>query len=487
MSSAEPQQREPRSVKVTYLAAERLRDAIERGAFHPGGAGLASRNGNNSAGTPLSYGEAVREALASYVECGRRVQDLALFSTNESVEDISTAHLPYLLVPYRIAELSLKLPTAQPGPPERRAVLKQAREAYERFLHHLDGYGLLTTPYARLLQAYTEDPTHFSTLGPTGGIGTSTASSGGAGSGLAGLADPAARRNAKIAAFRAEKELRDKLDVLRQRQQQRRELSRRRRQRLRVVDGSEDKTGDAPVEGSSSLNAEAGVHDEDDEEDDGDDDEGDDDEEEARKLHLAALFYSAHMAFQGLEGINVEDDILAKAPVPLMPHGSHGPSAGGLGDNRQRPAGATERGGGDLTRVDDLRNMGSTPVLRRLQSALAGSPTWAGSVNPGGSGPLLSKDGKPKQPFTILGSRAEMAKNVFRPGHNLPTMSIDEYLEEERKRGGIIEGGGPSSGIPPVPDEDNYEKADAETMKQRAWDEFTEANPRGAGNTLNRG
>ncbi|KAL1890655.1 Type 2A phosphatase-associated protein 42 [Sporothrix stenoceras] len=476
MSPTELQQQgEPRSVKATYLAAERLREAIERGAFHPGGGGLpAGSAASDSTGAPLSYGDAVRNALASYVECGCRVEALALFSTNESVEDISTSHLPYLLVPYRVAELSLKLPTAQPGPTERRAVLKQARDAYERFLHHLDGYGLLTAQYAKLLQAYTEDPIHFSTLGPMGGLGTPTASSGGPGSGLAGLADPAARRNAKIAAFRAEKELRGKLDVLRQRQQQRQELSRRRRQRLKVVEnGGGDKKEDEVAEQP------------DDDADEDEEDDDDEDEEEARKLHLAALFYSAHMAFQGLEGINVEDDILAKAPVPLM-QSSNNPSAGGLGDNRQRQGEAGE-GGSDSTRVDDLRNMGSTPVLRRLQSALAGSPTWAGSLNPGGSGPLLSKDGKPKQPFTILGSRAEMAKNVFRPGHNLPTMSIDEYLEEERKRGGIIEGGGPNSGLPPPPDEDNYEKADAETMKQRAWDEFVEANPKGAGNTLNRG
>lgn len=66
-------------------------------------------------------------------------------------------------------------------------------------------------------------------------------------------------------------------------------------------------------------------------------------------------------------------------------------------------------------------------------------------------------------------------------------MSIDEYLEEEKRRGGIIEGGGEQSGIRPEPDEDNFEKADAETMKAREWDEFTEANPRGAGNTTNRG
>lgn len=66
-------------------------------------------------------------------------------------------------------------------------------------------------------------------------------------------------------------------------------------------------------------------------------------------------------------------------------------------------------------------------------------------------------------------------------------MTIDEYLEEEKRRGGIIEGGGEQSGIPVEPDEDNYLKADLETMKAREWDEFQEDNPKGSGNTLNRG
>jgi immunoglobulin-binding protein 1 len=29
--------------------------------------------------------------------------------------------------------------------------------------------------------------------------------------------------------------------------------------------------------------------------------------------------------------------------------------------------------------------------------------------------------------------------------------------------------------------------ADEETMKQRSWDEYVEENPKGSGNTLNRG
>ncbi len=99
----------------------------------------------------------------------------------------------------------------------------------------------------------------------------------------------------------------------------------------------------------------------------------------------------------------------------------------------------------------------------------------------------MSKQGKPLQPFTLLSNRQELAKGVFRPGHNLPTMTIDEYLDEEARRGGIIEGGGEASWHRPEPDEDDIEKADAETMKAREWDEFVEANPKGSGNTLNRG
>jgi immunoglobulin-binding protein 1 len=93
-------------------------------------------------------------------------------------------------------------------------------------------------------------------------------------------------------------------------------------------------------------------------------------------------------------------------------------------------------------------------------------------------GPILSTDGKPLRPFTLLGDRQTLKDGVYRPGHNLPTMTIDEYLEEERARGGIIEGGGEASGLSPEPDEDNLEKADAETIKAREWDEYVEANPK---------
>ena len=114
-------------------------------------------------------------------------------------------------------------------------------------------------------------------------------------------------------------------------------------------------------------------------------------------------------------------------------------------------------------------------------------PSLSQLLNGGKAGPILSKEGKPLRPFTLLDSRQRLRDGVFRPDHSLPTMTIDEYLEEEKRRGGMIEGGGEQSGVPAEPDEDNYEKADMETMKARDWDQFTEANPRGSGNTLNRG
>lgn len=124
---------------------------------------------------------------------------------------------------------------------------------------------------------------------------------------------------------------------------------------------------------------------------------------------------------------------------------------------------------------------------RRDDSSDRLDPSVSSLLNNGKAGPILSKDGKPLKPFTLLDNRQRLRDGVFRPDHSLPTMTIDEYLAEERRRGGMVDGGGEQSGRSAEPDEDNLVKADAETMKAREWDEFTEANPKGSGNTINRG
>lgn len=55
-------------------------------------------------------------------------------------------------------------------------------------------------------------------------------------------------------------------------------------------------------------------------------------------------------------------------------------------------------------------------------------------------GPLLSKEGRPLQPFVITNKRQQLKDQVFQPGHNLPTMTIDEYLQQEMDRGNFIQG-----------------------------------------------
>ena len=61
---------------------------------------------------------------------------------------------------------------------------------------------------------------------------------------------------------------------------------------------------------------------------------------------------------------------------------------------------------------------------------------------------LISGGGRVLRPFTILPStvgmsdRERLRSEVFRSDHRLPTMTIDEYLEEEDRRGNIIRGGG---------------------------------------------
>jgi immunoglobulin-binding protein 1 len=361
---------EPRSLKSVFNEAEQKRLALES---------------TYEASSP-SYRHDLETVIKDYEQCIQTIYAVSIFSANEPLDDIATSDLPYLLVNYHLAELVQKISSTSPH--DRQASLETAREAYERFLGQLDSYGAVQPPYDKLYSRYTDEPLAFSTI--------------------AG-ADANARRNTKIANFKAEKELKGRLEYLR-------------RNPRYLEDG---------------------------------------DEEAVRELHLANLTYCMHMAFQGLEGINRELDILAQATVPLLPQQSSVEE-----DERRRVS--EQQSDGYSERLDQ--------PLKRLQSLFNSS-----------SGPLLSQNGKPLQPFTLVGSRQELRNGVFRPGHNLPTMSIDDYLDEERRRGGIIDGGGEASYARPEADEDNMERADEETMKAREWDEFKEANPRGAGNTLNRG
>lgn len=131
-----------------------------------------------------------------------------------------------------------------------------------------------------------------------------------------------------------------------------------------------------------------------------------------RDIYTTQIRLAIHQAIQEQEGILQELDLLSKAPPPET---SYETAKREVEDARER-----ER------RKDGYSDKLDSP------SVFAGL----------GGGPLLSKEGKPLRPFTLVDARSKLKDEVFRPGHNLPTMTIDEYLEEEQRRGNIISGGG---------------------------------------------
>ncbi|UNI21803.1 Type 2A phosphatase-associated protein 42 [Purpureocillium takamizusanense] len=407
----------PRSLRAVFEDAEEKRRALEA---------------SPDAATSPRYADAVDAAAAQYARALDLSSALAVFSPNESLEDLATASLPYLLASFYLAEVLQRTPTfvhpvpsasgsgssgapsSSPSESTRRRleVLRRARAAYERFVDLADAYGLVSGPYVEMLERYRDDAEGFAVVPPG--------------------RDAAARREGKIAGFRAEKALRERLAYLRARKSRRRH-------------NDDEDTG--------------GVDDE--------DDDGDVDEEVARELHLATVAHAVHQTFQALDSMNRE--------VPLLAQAQSAPD----NYNNYNNNGAERQSGNQRPRAND----DDDATTWRLDQPLHRS--GPGATRPGRGGPLLSQRGTPLQPFTLVGSRADLARGVFRPGHNLPTMSIDEYLEEERRRGGILEGG--TDPARPQVDEDDVDAADRETYKAREWDDFKDENPRGSGNTLNMG
>lgn len=185
------------------------------------------------------------------------------------------------------------------------------------------------------------------------------------------------------------------------------------------------------------------------------------DDEVIREAQFAQLEALAIDAVSALDMLNTELDMVSRFPLPgsvsLQQHSVQRDS-----DNRMSSKG-------------NFDNSYTDKVEARLTNKNL---------------PILTKDGKVNRPFTIVSSSREaLQRKVMGTGQYFPTMSVEEYLDEEMKRGGIIQGGGLSSkkDDEDFESEDDEAKEDEKTYKAREWDEFVEANPKGYGNTINRG
>ncbi|MCJ1472394.1 hypothetical protein MMC13_001042 [Lambiella insularis] len=325
-----------------------------------------------------AYQENLRNALSTLEECRALADKVSLFSPNEEEEDISSGDLQYLSINYFLGDFTPKKIDT-----DRKRLLRDAREAYERYLGLLDSYNMLSKSDRKLYERYLEGRDTFALLPSS---------------------DMTARRNIKIARLKQEEDLKKKLEHISQ------------------------------TQGTRSY-----------------------DDSTLRALYRTELALYTHQTFYALDFIAQELKMIALAPPSPPPDSSALEQ-----DYRSRNA-----------MGDDSYSSRLDPPISQLRS--------------GNAGPILSKEGKPLKPFLLLDGRQRLRDGVFRPDHSLPTMTIDEYLAEEKRRGGIVEGGGEQSGIPRVVNEDDFVAADQETMKAREWDDFKEDNPKGSGNTLNRG
>ena len=87
------------------------------------------------------------------------------------------------------------------------------------------------------------------------------------------------------------------------------------------------------------------------------------------------------------------------------------------------------------------------------------------------------------KPFIIHSKRQQEQSKVFGASHRLPSMSIEEYLELERNRGGILDS---KEKLNNSTDYENVQLYDEfEISKLREFDAFKDENKRGSGNRMN--
>ncbi|KAI0647427.1 serine/threonine protein phosphatase PP2A-associated protein [Trametes meyenii] len=261
------------------------------------------------------------------------------------------------------------------------------------------------------------------------------------------VTDPAKRRELKIKRYKREKEIKTRIEAVRRRTSQ--SISEP-TSNIELI--ASILPGESPKPDSASEEPDA------------------DTEDILREAVVLLLRFIYAEAQTQLERTNEELELLRMAPpIPPQPTPTADPRVG------------KKQAQDDMWKLDAPVNRGG----------------------PDGKGPLLDPQGKPLRPFVLLGKtaadRARLQAQVFQADHRLPTMSVEEYLQIEQERGNIITGGGPASENKPTSKEQlaidaeqdgtlfGEEKAEEKRRKDESWAHYTDHNPKGAGNTMNRG
>ena len=133
------------------------------------------------------YHDSLRRALSALEECRQLAEEVSLFSPNETEDDISSSDLQYLSIDYFLGDLIPKKTKV-----DRKTLLREAQDAYNRYLQRLDQYDMLSKSDRKLYETWQDDRDTFSVLGGS---------------------DASRKRDMKVARFKQEKELKQKLEV----------------------------------------------------------------------------------------------------------------------------------------------------------------------------------------------------------------------------------------------------------------------------------
>lgn len=381
-----------------------------------------ARNFHLAASESTADQETIRKGCEALRKCEEMVSKLGLFSSNETKEDISTNNLKYLLVPYYLADLTEKL-----AHDDRIQITKASQAKLKEFMSFCEAMELV--PEEELES-----------------------------SGQGGSNAYVEKRAKKIARFKRQRAAEAKLLEIKERKERR---------------------GRSTKAASLSTPVEAG-----------EEDMMDEDGEEEREAWLTSISLAICKAIDLLESLKKEEEMLTAVKERQSQEGEVEFSEAVL-DERTKKAEDWHRGAA-------ARAQYSTPA-QPITCA-----TFAQDVLEGRA--QVSQPHEHKQqplifgPASLVGGnltteRQRMTAQVFQPGHRLPTMSIEEAglrememmnnFQERTKK--MMEEANSSwykdNRMKTPGQEDNEdEDDDAAQDKARAWDDWKDDNPRGAGN-----
>ncbi|KAI3891957.1 hypothetical protein MKX03_029282 [Papaver bracteatum] len=366
--------------------------------------------------------EIIKRGCEALETCDEMINQLGLFSANETKEDVSTSNLKYLLVPFYLVELTERLSNR-----DRLEVVKTSQANLKKFITFCEAMELVPEEE---LQISTEEASD----------------------------TPAAIRAKKIGRFRRQRAAEMKLQEIKERKE-------RRGRSLRASALS------TPVEA-------------------GEEDALDDDGEEEREAWLTTISLSICKAFDLLEMLKKEEEMLSAVREKQLQNGD-GEITREILDERIEMAESWHRNA--ATRMKSTRPVQPITCATFAQDVVEGrakiSEAHDHKHQPLIFGPQSLTGGR----FTS--ERERLAAQVFQPGHRLPTMSIEEAglkemdmmnkwqemnlkLYEEATTSWHTER--PKPGAPT--DEDEEEDEEASHQKAVAWDDWKDENPCGAGN-----